>query len=266
MRRKEVLYNDGFSEKWIYQLSPIEWRGRVTTNFIEVPLSQLEPAGCAVDPDVVYGWCRTLMDGRSIPPPVAVLTERGTYYLHDGNHRFEALKQFLAAEEIAMVRIAVAVPHPGHRFSYCTFGDFGTYVLKNCPRRFARTAQITTAILASAIAVGMTALLSDIGQTPFFVFFVLSVMIAAWLGGAKAGLIASLSNLLGSAYFFLPPYRSLMVTDAGHTIQLGITALAMVGVAFFMQAIRQKPSVELGLPESSERSVKPAASSAKNSA
>lgn len=262
MSQELVQYNPGFSEKWIVQLSPPEWRGKVDVAFVDVPLSQLEPAGCWTDPDVVSGWVRTLEDGKPIPPPVAVLTERGTYYLHDGNHRFEALSEFLAAEgDQALVRVAVAVPLPGHEFVYRCFGDYGTYVMHDCPLRFATVARAATAILASAIALVLAASLSFVDPTPAFPFFVLSVMVAAWAGGWKAGVLATMLNSIGAAYFLLPPNGSLMIAKPGHAVHFAVTALVMIAVALFMQIVRQHPAVKLGLRSSIPRSQVPIAKS-----
>jgi uncharacterized ParB-like nuclease family protein len=265
MAKNTVQYNDGFSEKWIYQLSPPEWRGKVQVQFLDVPLSRLEHAGCRTDPDVVNGWMRTLNDGKSIPPPVAVLTERGTYYLHDGNHRFEALTQFLSDQgEAAKVRIAVAAPLPGHQFVYRSFGEYGTYIMQATPLRFATPARITTAVLASTVALLMSALLPAIDRDPIYALFVLSVMIAAWAAGWKAGVLAAMLNSIGAAYFLLPPNGSLRIAAPGQLVHFAVTALVMVGVALFMQLVRRHPSVELGLRSSSTGTPTPLAKSARS--
>lgn len=259
-----ITYNDGFSEKWIQYLSPPEWRGKVRIEFVEVPLSLVEHAGCCTDPEVVAGWMRTLQDAKPIPPVVAVLTERGTYYVHDGNHRLEALNEFLSdGGGDSLVRVAVAVPAPGHEFVYRWCGEYGTYRMQECPRRFASIARACIAILVSVIALSLTALLPADDQTPVFGLFVLSVMIAAWAGDWKAGLLATMTNLTGAAYFLLPPSRSLLVTHRGHIVHLLVTAVVMIAVAIFMQIVRQHPSVKLGW---STTTAKPLAKSARSGA
>ena len=248
MRYPDIHYNDGFSEKWIDQLSPPEWRNNVTVQFVDVSLSRLEHAGCWSDPDIVSGWKATLMNGGSIPPPVAVLTERGTYYLHDGNHRYLALSDTLSqCEKDPRVRVAVAVPDRNHRFAYKSFGEYGTYVIERIPKRFARTAQVTAAVAASSTAVAVTMLVSRTTDTPVFIFFVLSVMIAAWLGGLLSGLVATLANILGAAYFLLPPNGSLLIHNVQHTKQLELSGISMIGVVLFMTWIRRHRPIELGL-------------------
>ena len=246
MSNKLVKYNHGFSEKWVLQLSPLEWRGKVDVEFLDVPITKLESAGCCLDPDVVSGWARTLEDGCAIPPPVAVLTERGNYYLHDGNHRFEALSEFLSDREEPVVRIAVAVPLPGHEFVYRWFGDYGTYIIRDTPRIFAAGTQVTIALLASTFALGMAAVLQAVDHTPIYALLILSVMISAWVGGWRAGLIATLSELTGAAYFLLPPNRSLEIAHTEEIVHFTVTGLVMALVVVLMQLVRSYPKLEVG--------------------
>lgn len=248
MSQKVVNYNPGFSEKWVLYLSPQAWRGRVKVEFADVPLSSLEPAGCCTDPNVVNGWIRILEAGNPVPPPVAVLTERSTYYLHDGNHRFEALAHFLAdTDEVPSVRVAVAVPLPGHEFVYRRCEGYGTYMIQDCPLRFTTTAKMVIAILASAVALLVTAWLPAIDHTPMYALLVLSVMIAAWAGGWKAGMLAAMLNSAGVAYFLLPPNGSLLIAKPDQAVHFAVTALVMVAVAILMQIVRLHPIVEIGL-------------------
>ena len=243
-----ICYNDGFSEKWIHQLSPAEWRGHVRVEFREVPLSMVEHAQCWSDPAVVSGWNHALQAGQSVPPPVATLTDRGTYYLHDGNHRYIALREYLLSEETdPTIRVAVVLPQPGYRFVYKEFEEYGTYVLEGIPRRFARTAQLTAAVGASIAATAITMAFSRAANTPVFVFFVVSVMIAAWLGGLVGGFVATAANLLAAAYFLLPPNGSLLVQNIDHLKHLGISGVSMVAVACFIGWVRRHRPLELGL-------------------
>ncbi|MFB3815761.1 MAG: hypothetical protein ACE14L_16785 [Terriglobales bacterium] len=123
-------------------------------SFRDVEFSRLEPCGYRTDPDVVDGWGRTLECGKPIPPPVAVLMERGTYYVYDGNHRYEALKQYMVGKESGTVRIGLVVPLPGYQFTYRWMGEFETYVLEAVPRRFACAAIFLTPLLSSVFAMG----------------------------------------------------------------------------------------------------------------
>ncbi len=250
MSKELVKYNHGFSEKWVLQLSPLEWRGKVDVEFLDVPISKLESAGCCIDPDVVSGWVRTLEDGCPIPPPVAVLTERGTYYLHDGNHRFEALTEYLAEQEERTVRVALAKPLPGHEFVFRWFGEYGTYVLRDTPRMFTVSTQMTIALFASAIALVTAAVLQTVDHTPIYALLVFSVMISTWVGGWRAGLIATLSNLIGAAYFLLPPNRSIEIAHTEELVHFSVTGFVMALVVIFMQIVRWHPTVEVGFRQS----------------
>jgi len=248
-----VTYNDLFSEKWIRFLSPAEWRGNVEVEFREVPFSSLQHAGCCTDPVVVNGWLRTLRAGDPIAPPVAVLTESGQYYLHDGNHRFEALREYFGSDaDAATVRVAVAVPKPGYRFQHRWMGEYGTYLLESERRRFANALRAAVAVGLSSGALVATALLPGVDQSPFFVFLMLSVLLSAWFGGWKAGLMATMCNLIGAAYFLLPPNRSLLIESREHALQFALAGLAMAAVALFMSYIRSHSRLEL--PAVSEES------------
>jgi hypothetical protein len=175
------------------------------------------------------------------------LTERGTYYLHDGNHRYEALTQFHAGtDENPMIRVAVAVPLPGNEFVYRRCEGYGTYVVQELPLRFTTTAKMVIAILASVVALLLTAWLPAIDHTPMYALLVLSVIVAAWAGGWKAGLLAAALNSAGVAYFLLPPNGSFLIAKPGQAVHFAITALVMFVVAFLMQIVRLYPRVEIG--------------------
>jgi hypothetical protein len=243
-----VHYNDTFAEKWVRDLSPIEWRGKVGMEFREIELSLLEHAGCWTDADVVDGWYVSLQSGRPIPPPVAVRTERGTYYLHDGNHRYEALQQYLAGRNNAKVRVAVAVPLPGYCFQHRWMGEYGTYVLEPVPQRFGYATTFAVPLVASAAALGLTAALPGVDQSPFFVFHVLSVLLSSWLAGWKAGLLATMFNLIGAAYFLLAPRGSLLIDSSTHALQFLLAAAAMTAVAVFVRQVRNRAEARLTPP------------------
>jgi hypothetical protein len=244
--RPNIKYNSGFSEKWVFQLSPQEWRGKVDVEFVQVPLSSLEHAGCWTDPEVVSGWVRTLSDSKPIPPPVAVLTERGTYYLHDGNHRLDALRIFVTDTGCEpLVQIALVSPIAGHKFVYRSFGEYGTYVIRDAPTPITIIARFITAIVASTLGLGTTLLIPSADHTPAYGLLVLSVMIAAWAGGWKAGLLAALLNSTGAAYFLLPPNGSLLIARPVQAIDFLVAALVMLAVALFMDFVRKYPSLSL---------------------
>jgi hypothetical protein len=200
-----VHYNECFAQKWVEHLSPIEWRNTVTLRFIDVSASRVEPAGCRLDPDVVKGWARRIGEGVPIPPPVGSVTERGTYYLHDGNHRIAALAE--ALEDTETVRIGVVTPIAGYRFERLRQQNYYTYALLTTPKR--ALVQAAGACLGSALAVLFAA---TIGASALIsVFIVVSVIWAARQAGFVAGALTASVGIVLLAYFVFPPLGSLQV-------------------------------------------------------
>ena len=71
----------------------------------------------------------------SLRPLISALvvsrTPHGTYYLHDGNHRYFALREHFGARVWDLpVRVAVLTPTAGYQWHYQWFGTYGTWLLK----------------------------------------------------------------------------------------------------------------------------------------
>jgi Domain of unknown function (DUF4118) len=247
MAATSVSYNNCFAEKWIRDLSPPDWRGRVDVGYVDVPLSALEHAGSWTDPAVVQGWVTTIRNGATIPPPVAVLTERGTYYLHDGNHRLEALQCAFGERSCELVRVALAVPSPGYRFVHRTFDAYSTYVIERVTHPIDTVARAFIAIVLSTVALVATALLPGVERSPFFVLPMLSVIVTTWFAGWKAGVIASVWSLIGCAYYFMSPHGSLLINGHEHLVQFILLALVMGVAVLFMRFARLHPDVSVQL-------------------
>ena len=125
-----IAYNDAYSRTWIEYLSPRAWRGRVTAEFRCVRLSEVDGAGCGIDPAKVEGWYLALINRQAIPPIVVHEKDDGRYYAHDGNHRLEAVYHFLGSQAAeATVRVAVAQPRAGWVFRRVAYDDYFTYEL-----------------------------------------------------------------------------------------------------------------------------------------
>ena len=58
-----------------------------------------------------------------------------------------------------------------------------------------------------------------IRESPFLMFFG-AVMISAWFGGLRSGILATLLSALVSDFFFLPPVHSLVIEDGGERLRL----------------------------------------------
>jgi Domain of unknown function (DUF4118)/ParB-like nuclease domain len=247
MAATAVRYNNCFAEKWIRDLSPPEWRGRVEVEYVDVPLSSLEHAGSWTDPAVVQGWVTTIRNGGTIPPLVGVLTERGTYYLHDGNHRLEALQEVLGEQSHQLVRIGMAVPQAGYYFVHRQLDGYSTYLIERVMHPIDTVMRAFIAIVLSTVALVATALLPGAERSPFFVLPMFSVIVTAWFAGWKAGVIASVWSLTGCAYYFMSPHGSLLINGPEHMVQFTLLALVMGFAVLFMRYIRLHPNVTLQL-------------------
>lgn len=220
-----MRYNECFTIKWVEYLSPTEWHGTVTLQFIDVDRWLVEPAECRLDPDVIAGWARRIEEGTSIPPPVGSLTEKGTYYLHDGNHRFAAIAQ--TTKEIEQIRIGMVTPIKGYKFERVHRKTYSTYALSTTPRR----ALVTTAsawlvcalVVSVAAALGATILVSAL--------IVVSVIWTARRAGAIAGMLSAAIGIIAMAYFVLPPTFSLRVNGWAEFAELVFFPLPALWIA-----------------------------------
>lgn len=130
VQRSSIRYGDHGSHAWIWKEAPCNWDGNVEVQFVDVALRELEPAGSWTNPAIVSRWLRRMKAGRAVPPIVVCATERGSLYIRDGNHRFEALRDLFAGNLESRVRVARVVPKPGYQFRYRWLGNYGTYLLE----------------------------------------------------------------------------------------------------------------------------------------
>jgi hypothetical protein len=225
-----IRYNDAFAEKWLAYLSPEDWRLNVSLEFLDVPFSALRPAGCHTDPDVVDGWYAMLKSGKSIAPPIVTATPDGHYYVHDGNHRYEAIWAYLGGSvSEATVRVALVVPNSGFRFDPIPVDPHVvTYELRAVRRGYPMIVGLP--LSATVLAVLTTSLLPGADQGPFFGLMLVAVLISARFGGLISGIIAVLCNIFAAAYFMLPPLRSVAVEDQVHAVQLAVSAIVMLAI------------------------------------
>ncbi|MBA3610735.1 MAG: PAS domain S-box protein [Rubrobacter sp.] len=79
-------------------------------------------------------------------------------------------------------------------------------------------------------------------ESPFILFFG-TVMLAAWLGGQRAGLLATVLSVLSAEFFFMPPYFSLSLENTGQILRLVVFlaegTLASLLVSELLRARRQ---------------------------
>ncbi len=125
-----LRYNDRETYLWLWTQAPCAWKDNIELRFTEVPLRHLQPAESVADAAAVESQLRRMRQGRALPPLLVCATGSGALYIHDGNHRFQAMRVFFRGDGHARVRVAVAVPRPGYEFRYRWLGEHGTYLLE----------------------------------------------------------------------------------------------------------------------------------------
>lgn len=126
----KIRYNELGTYTWLWNQAPWLWNGHVDLQFTDLPLSFLRPSGCWIDPAIVAMHLSTLRNRRALAPLVVCNNSAGAWYIHDGNHRYYALREFFAGNDQAHVRVAIAVPHFGFHFVYRWFESYGTFALE----------------------------------------------------------------------------------------------------------------------------------------
>jgi hypothetical protein len=228
----QIRYNDCFAEKWIRHLSPPEWRGNVTYFYDYVPIAAVEHAGCHTDPDVVQGWVDTIHHGKPVPPPVATITGDGAYYLHDGNHRFEALQACLPPD--AFIRLAVVQPVSGFAFVKQRHRTYSDYAIQEVPTVPKAVRLLAMSVFAVALTVQLARMMPNSDSSPIFVVLLMSVVLCSRYLGWVAGLLVAMFNALCAALFLFPPILSIRIEDYRHATGFLITAICMLAVAVAM--------------------------------
>ena len=107
------------------------------------------------------------------------------------------------------------------------------------------------ALLNVALALAVSLLLSSLIQpTPLALFYV-AVMVSAWYGGLRPGLVATLLSTLVISYF-IPPYNLLSIIHVGNVLRLGVFVLAALLISGLNQARRTALRQEQQLRAESE--------------
>lgn len=96
----------------------------------------------------------------------------------------------------------------------------------------------------------------DRDSNPFILFFG-AVIIAAWFGGLRPGLLATALSALTSSYFFLAPQYSLQIINAAQGVRLSVFVLEGVLISTLVgkmhSARRQAEASALEVKDSEER-------------
>ena len=129
-RLSAIRVADSGAYRWLWSQGPCFWRRKVEVTFREVDFWSLQPAPSLKHWDVLAVWTRQIACRRKIPPLIVSETEHGTYFIHDGNHRLEAIRVCYRNNlKKLKLRVAVVKPKPGFRFVKKYFGDSWTYAL-----------------------------------------------------------------------------------------------------------------------------------------
>ena len=130
---EEIRYSDAGGYRWLWTHAPCAWQGNVQLRFSTVNMGSLRPAGCWIDAAAVDTHLLHMREGRAVAPLVVCVDGKGGWYIHDGNHRYLALRNLFSESDDAEVRVAVVIPKIGFRFVYRWFGVYGTYLLEPLP-------------------------------------------------------------------------------------------------------------------------------------
>ena len=88
------------------------------------------------------------------------------------------------------------------------------------------------AVAATAATFALrVALDGQLGGQPTLVIFTLPIMLSAYLGGLRAGLLATVVSYLGASYYLLPPINSFAVASSVERWQQVLVALAGVCIS-----------------------------------
>lgn len=115
------------------------------------------------------------------------------------------------------------------------------------------------AVLVSLLALLFRLLLEPIlhGEAPLLVF-ILPVMVSAWYGGFKPGLLATVLSALVGTYFFIPPLLGFVPIEIADAIRCGIFLVEGIAISTLSESLRrskqQSEATALSLKRSEELS------------
>lgn len=77
------------------------------------------------------------------------------------------------------------------------------------------------------------------GQSLAFAFFLPAIMVSAWYGGFKSGLVCDILSVIAMYYFFTPPYNSIDVKSTISIMQLLLFIIEGFVVSYFIDGGHQ---------------------------
>src|SRR5215469_13210951 len=105
-------------------------------------------------------------------------------------------------------------------------------------RELRRLLPYAVAALTSVVALGLSLLIPQIAEKPFFIFFFAATAACAWLYGIPSGLTSIILNTLALDYFVLPPTRSLGIDNGEDLIRLVVFVATSALVAWALARLR----------------------------
>lgn len=103
------------------------------------------------------------------------------------------------------------------------------------------TVRYTAALLIVSISVLISLWLRPYSYTTPFLFFFPTVLIAAWIGGLRAGLLATGIATMAADYYLLPPYGRFSL-DIGNVIRTVFFAAGLALICYAAEIIRERAS------------------------
>jgi len=134
----------------------------------------------------------------------------------------------------------------------------------NDPRR--RLLSYAVAGGLALAALGLTRLIWPVIEPTSSPLFLAAVVVSAWYGGFGPGLFTTALGVLGKAYFFMMPTRSVRVEDAATALQLGLFVVIAFLISSLTGALRRAhtENVTLIAQERAARAAADAANRAKD--
>jgi len=105
-------------------------------------------------------------------------------------------------------------------------------------RELRRVLPYPTAALCSSLALGLSLLIPQIAEKPFFVLFLAATGACAWAFGLPSALTSIILNTLALDYFVLPPTGSLWIEGADDRVRLLVFIAISVLVAWILAKLR----------------------------
>ncbi|MDQ6829503.1 MAG: ATP-binding protein [Gemmatimonadota bacterium] len=101
-------------------------------------------------------------------------------------------------------------------------------------------ARYGASLLAVAIATGVTLLFGPYIGRAIFLLYWPAVLFAAWYGGFRAALLASILSVLAADYFFMPPLHHILASDPRDLMPMGVFAITSMLVSSLTESLRRE--------------------------